>query len=515
MSLLKKIPLLICLSVPALMLVAGNPQFTAQAVLDKLYKINGHLNPLKPKIEIVNAKQNVAVYIKAKNTIQLEEQAYQLCRSFGADSLNALAFIIGHELIHAIQTNQVLPKTSFISYDQSSRSSLAIEQDADIQGIFLSYLAGFKTIRMIPEIIEKMYTVYELRSKNIRGYPTETERKNAYKTVISQAGDLIELFDLSNQLTIIEEYEASILCLEYISKFYQGKEILNNLGINYTLQALNYTGRNPDLYIYPLELDWNTRFKKPKSGRGDEVIDPIEKLAQLQLYTRAKEYFKLAGNMDHLYYKATLNSFALLVIMGEYTQASEFYKKELRTLDRRSDQDFFQKIRLVYAILSAKQNKKTEAANILTELLQNNNPQIAMQAKLNLNALNQYSPLHTKKIENTCLAPDLNTSSVYQTKLRSVETEKWLSIDSFTRIERKQTHNTIFYGLYVNDRRILKLQKMEISDIEPLLAVKDKIISLGNNLWIYACKKEKEAYILNESMELVSVIRYHHYKEID
>lgn len=35
-----------------------------------------------------------------KIQIGLEEKAYDICISFGADSLNALAALLGHELVH-------------------------------------------------------------------------------------------------------------------------------------------------------------------------------------------------------------------------------------------------------------------------------------------------------------------------------------------------------------------------------------------------------------------------------
>ncbi|MGB3085257.1 MAG: hypothetical protein WBB21_11110, partial [Saprospiraceae bacterium] len=90
------------LSIPVLG-IASNPQKTAQKVLHKLYMANGNFQRKIPTIELINQQQNIAVYIKKKNLIQLEIKAFQLCSSFGKDSLDALAFILSHELVHAIQ----------------------------------------------------------------------------------------------------------------------------------------------------------------------------------------------------------------------------------------------------------------------------------------------------------------------------------------------------------------------------------------------------------------------------
>lgn len=501
------VPLYVC---------AGNPQEIAQKVLDRLYQVHGNSNPRKPKLEIINSKQNVAMYIKHKNTIQLEEQAYLFCRFFGKDSLDALAFILGHELIHAIQTNNVLPKTSFISYDKTLNSSFEIEQNADIQGIFVSYLAGYKTIQLIPQIIEKMYTVYELRKKNLNGYPTEEERKTSYKPVIDQVNELIELFHLANELSVIEEFEASIQCLEYISRFYQGKEIYNNLGINYALMALNFTKTNAESYIYPLELDWNIRIKKPKTGRGDDPLEILEKIEQMQLYRKSKDYFQLASQLDPNYTLVDLNTFCVLIMMNDLQNAKQFYRNQLRAVSSKiKDTDVFLKIKAAHAILLAKMNNPSDAIKIWTDLSKQNNEMIAAQAEQNLVNVSLNKQLRVDKPLKPCVSIDLKGIPQTSIKLRNIETDQWIQMDTFNHIEKKKYEHSTLYAFISNDRKILNTQKIYTPSKPKLTIEVFKLHSLGNKQWIYQCKKENIAYILNEHQEVQYLIRHYRFKEMN
>ncbi len=493
---------------------AGTPPEIAQSVLDKLYKAHGHFSPHKPKLKFVTSKENVASYIKYNNTIQIEEQAYLLCRSFGKDSLSALAFLLGHELIHAIQINNVLPKTSFINYNKSLRSSIEIEQNADIQGIFLSYLAGYHTVDIIPEIIERMYTVYELRTKNIKGYPTEEERKASYKPVIDQANQLIELFKLSNELSVIEEYQTAIQCLEYITRFYQGKEVYNNLGVNYTLMALNFTRRNTETFIYPMELDWNSRIKKPKTGRGEEEMNPIEKIQQQQYFLKAKNYFSLASDLDPNYIVADLNSFCVLIMMNDLKAADQFYRNHLRRFSNKTEQkELFLKIKSANAILLAKKDNTTEAITIWNDLKKEKSDIIATQANQNLNYLAKNPYLQGPAAVQPCIA--LNTHDIpgANFKLRNVETHAWIQLDTTNGIEKTRIHNTTVYSSVVNRYTVFTIQKIPIPRNQKPEIDKGHLVSLGNNQWICRCKKENEAFILNEDGEVVIKLRYQYFKE--
>ncbi len=87
-----------------LTLHANSPLQVAQSVLDRLYAANGNYTFKKPKIVLSTENKKVAAFSPWKNTITLDQKMYDICRGFGRDSLAALAYIIGHELVHAYQT---------------------------------------------------------------------------------------------------------------------------------------------------------------------------------------------------------------------------------------------------------------------------------------------------------------------------------------------------------------------------------------------------------------------------
>lgn len=88
---------------------------TAKRVLDKLYQANGNLIFIKPGIRISDKEFAVAQYLSGENVIILERKLLQLCYEFGTDSMNALAFVLGHELMHcsSIQSKPKITKPIF------------------------------------------------------------------------------------------------------------------------------------------------------------------------------------------------------------------------------------------------------------------------------------------------------------------------------------------------------------------------------------------------------------------
>ena len=76
---------------------------TAQRVFDDLVRAIGD-GRTAPKLRLVASGSGgalkVAWYSPKKNRLTIEEKAFDLAAAMGADSLNALAALIGHELAH-------------------------------------------------------------------------------------------------------------------------------------------------------------------------------------------------------------------------------------------------------------------------------------------------------------------------------------------------------------------------------------------------------------------------------
>ena len=97
------------------------PPAAVQQLFDQLYAVNGITRIKKPALSMSGENVKVAAYYPSKNAIVLDEKAWQICRSMGRDSLAALAFIFGHELAHAFQTEirDGRVKTNFLAYDKN------------------------------------------------------------------------------------------------------------------------------------------------------------------------------------------------------------------------------------------------------------------------------------------------------------------------------------------------------------------------------------------------------------
>ena len=79
----------------------GQVKWTSvERVYSDLVKAIGDGSKIAPPIESSRTESRVAYFSPSRQTIFIEEKFLNVCASFGTDSLNALSFILGHELAH-------------------------------------------------------------------------------------------------------------------------------------------------------------------------------------------------------------------------------------------------------------------------------------------------------------------------------------------------------------------------------------------------------------------------------
>jgi hypothetical protein len=305
------------------------PESVAGKVLSKLFEASGQLNLKQPVLKMTNEHKRVAAYFPKDNSIVLDSKAYEVCRNLGQDSLKALAFILGHELAHAFQTEvrSARKSTNFLSYDKHFSSQTRVEKVADIQGIFTAYLAGFKLDGVVQQVLPMLYDAYGLTGKDLPGYPSLTERKQSAREVQAIADTLIEVFEIANYLIVAEKYELAGACLEYVMKYYQGREIYNNLGVMYVLAAMDYYLPATDRYVYPVELDASTQLKKIEKARGGYELSPQDRLIRSSLLEKALGNFRQAIHLDKKYLSAKINLICALNLLDKPLEALDFAKE--------------------------------------------------------------------------------------------------------------------------------------------------------------------------------------------
>lgn len=334
-------------------------QQIASKILDKIYEVSAYPEIQKPKLVILSSKTLAAQYVPSSNTIFIEDALYLICRSFGKDSLNALAFIIGHELTHAIykDLNLGLVPSSYLNYAGSFIPNEREEQVADLQGSFLATLSGYPTQQVLSGLIEKIYDSYQIEDKPQDAYPPKLKRIESAQNVLTQLEHLLVVFENANWLVVKGEYELAQSLYDYILQYYQGLEIYNNKGLALALQAMNYYNETTDEYVHPLELDQHSRLKKFNKTRGDLTPEDVQK--RMQLLKQAKSCFESALTLSKEYLPAKIHMISCFNLMNMPEQAVQFYENNKRFFNKSikgtsSNFQFKQAIGISYALLKNK-----------------------------------------------------------------------------------------------------------------------------------------------------------------
>ncbi|MCB0534029.1 MAG: hypothetical protein H6574_11705 [Lewinellaceae bacterium] len=389
-------PAVLCVCFSAA-LSAAAPQSVAQGVLDRLFATNGNYQFKKPKLAI-STKNNKggAVYEPWRNTIYLDQQTYDICRSFGPDSLSALAFILGHELVHAYQAELKTGhgSSNFLAYTQNYGSDVRLEKSADIQGLFNAQLSGYQAIKVMPEVIEAVYNAYGLAGKALPGYPSLSERKASTAEVLTIAQNLLDIFTSSNYLAVIGKYQLAITGYEHILQYYQGIELYNNLGVANVLLAQQYWNPPTDKFIYPLEVDWYTKIAQAIS-RGEQSLDPALEPFRLDCLEKAAKNFRTAIRLNPGYLPAHTNLVSTLNLMGKPVEALKYAELHLlkpisgkkRYRGPKHDLEMAEiAVGITYALYPGGMRKK-EAETLFQRLTGSEYVASALYARQNLNSL--------------------------------------------------------------------------------------------------------------------------------
>ncbi len=238
-------------------------------ILAKLKRAKGLNVENKPFIKLVNNLPNPAFKLAMASTdgiIYLEERTYRLCKTELQDeSEDALAFIIAHELAHYTEKHVVRHRYTdkFKEMDQDSNfvnllsenveaeqnqntldSLMAIyreiatrhqirnnEAEADLEAGFTAYLAGYHTKKAGPDFLRLVYESFPDISRSDDKYVSLDERIMIAERAGLKLDTLIAVFEAGNYLSMIKEYDLALQCYEYVSRSYQSKELLNNMGV--------------------------------------------------------------------------------------------------------------------------------------------------------------------------------------------------------------------------------------------------------------------------------------------
>lgn len=305
---------------------AGEPGYkyrVAKAVYDDLVNAfgDGRRPPvfkLIPREEVQDMM--VAAFVPGDvPAIVLEEQAYDVCRSFGADSLNALACIIGHELSHYYL------KHDWCSNFYRSMSHLGVasqlrqidgkdqlkkEAEADYHGFFYGSIAGYQTFDIAAELFDRLYQTYSLPSE-LAGYPSLQQRKEA--AVQSRAMVLRRwpVFEAGVYLYAVGAYEMAYACFSNLLTDFTSRENYNNAAVCLIKMAMPPDSR------YPLALDYTSRTAPTRGSAGLSVEE--QRKAWLQ---EARKLLEESIRKDPGYSYAKINLAICHILLGNTDMAN-------------------------------------------------------------------------------------------------------------------------------------------------------------------------------------------------
>lgn len=448
------------------LIAEGEDYKTANEVYQKLVEARGDFRFEVPQFYVSTGASSVAFISEDSKSIAIEEQALELCKKQGDNFENALAALLGHELIHFYEKH--LWKDEFTSAFQnldittklsSLQDRVMNETQADYLGGFLAYSAGYKVFDGLSHLLDEVYKTYRLE-KNMKGYPTLADRQTLAKKSIEKVKGLVEIFEMANVMTAIGRFDEARALYRQILGDYQGREIYNNLGIVTLLEAKTYFEEKDMPYQLPIELEAGF-------GAGGRGFGSSPEETRRRLLEEAITYFNYAIGMDASYAPAYLNKACAYYLLDDIPRA-RFYA-ELEAVEKaKADPDRFANtptdVQILSALLLNAEGNKTEAIDALKKIMEMDKENGV--AAHNLMVLDpSYSHDSAKKgrapslIEIDGVTDGLNTfwnnwelDYDFEKELNGgIRFARW-SAHSEVKDVKEALKNSIFYALYPSDR---------------------------------------------------------------
>jgi len=274
-------------------------------------------------------KQILMYYPGTQPKIIMDEDVYDLCAGLGADSLNALASLLGHELAHYYEKHNWCSSFAFLLDDKSElkqklskiakEEKSANEAEADDIGGFYGYVAGFSTYDVSAKLLDKIYAYYKLPN-SIKGYPSKDERKQIAATSLKKLEQYEAVFDAGETMYCLKEYSISSACFEYLADKFPSREMFGNTGLVKVLSAMDFIDEKTIPFALPLEIDAETRLK---SGvvRGSTISAEEKEIQKNKLLKDAINYFDKAIAIEPLYCNALINKGCAYILLNNSDMA--------------------------------------------------------------------------------------------------------------------------------------------------------------------------------------------------
>ncbi len=390
-------------------------------VFDRLVEARGVKSALKPELVITNGEEMVAWAIPSTGEIGLEEKAVDICLGFGEKADDALSTLIAHELSHFYEKHDWarnfaeefdnLPTADKLK--QLDRK-IALETEADFAGGFLAFSAGYNPQGIMPELLDKIYADYNLKS-DLKGYPTLEERKAIARQTLAKIYEYWQVFQLANFQVLVGAHERARKNFRYILQEYQSREIHNNIGVLYALEAITLFTNKELEFIYPIELDANSRLSEgTRSNKADRLM------VRARLLDEAIGELEAATTLDEHYLPAWINLGCVYALKEKWRDARYAAETAIEFAEEQQDPGTVQKAKVLMGIIAAKQGDKkvakaffaeakgNELAEANSTLLKGEPLELSGVSTLVKEKFEQIDNVQLEKVENQVIFRELN-----------------------------------------------------------------------------------------------------------
>lgn len=337
------------------------------SVFDQLVEAFGSSKPAPVFIIRDGKSAKPAEYsTKSTPTIFIDSYVYEICRSYGKDSLNSLSIILSHELVHYYEDHTFCADYAVATRYKNKTlapklikstlvSSIEKETEADQKGLFYASAAGYSPFGLYANLITQLYKDYKFPNE-LPGYPSKQERLIYAKNAEGKAKELYGYFQAGLKAMEEKKYDEAILNFKAAS-IIPYRENLNNIGVAKVRKALLLKVKTseeykfPDRFLYPVEVENKSRLAQETTRSNN---DRAQQMTELLL--SAQKDFQEAIRLDPKFTKGYVNLACVYELLGNPEGAigkiKELTKEEQNSRDA--------KIILAIAYFHADMEKKAE-----------------------------------------------------------------------------------------------------------------------------------------------------------
>jgi hypothetical protein len=322
--------------------LAQVPHNYGDDVFDRIVRAVNRDVPSPPQLQWVNGSRDVAVTY-ADGRIEVDYQLLNKMRAFGADSSNALAHILTHEIMHYYLDHFWAGQFS-LPYansewgkelqhiDADTLQMQYYETQADLYAIFYATTAGYSTLHVADRVLDSIYAWYKLPYKMER-YPTLDARKEIARSAARDIQSLLPMYETgkwmlllgmnssgAEQLTYLKG--ASLAFEHIIDNNIRTEEMYNNIAVVHIIQAISFMNDTLAALTWPLIMESGSVLYDASSTRGQSVALPEEAARHL---AEAKVFLENALELNPEYAPALSNLCVTFLLQGKFGSYADTY----------------------------------------------------------------------------------------------------------------------------------------------------------------------------------------------